>query len=200
MFPSKSPLDCHFDGLPGDGLVATNRCGLSIAALIARKGRIDDLAKIVDCHYGINLPRGPFRTTLGAHAFLGLSRESWLVISDQARSLEIELRNLVADTASVVDQSDAYGVLHLSGAKLRNTLLKMLPLDLHPKAFPVGYVASSVASHVAIRLWRLDDAPDGSPTFEVAIGRSFVRTFWLSFIECAGEFGVTAVSSSRAHP
>ncbi len=196
MLPCQSPLAHHFEAIRGTGLVATDRCGLSIAMLVARNGRIEELAKAVEGRYGIELPFGPSRSAFGPYAFLGVSRDSWLVVSEQASRLETELRNVVAKAASVADQSDAYGVLQLSGPKLRNVLPKMLPLDLHPKAFPVGHVASTVAAHVAVRLWRLDDAPDGSPTCEVAIGRSFVRTFWFVFSECAAEIGATTASAS----
>jgi sarcosine oxidase subunit gamma len=88
------------------------------------------------------------------------------------------LKSAVGDTASVVDQSDAYGVLRLTGPKLRETLAKLVPLDLHPRVFKVGDVAATVAAHIGVSLWRLEDDADSQPTFELAVARSMAASLW----------------------
>jgi len=97
--------------------------------------------------------------------------------------------------ASVSDQSSGYALLRLTGPKLRDALAKMLPIDLHERAFATGDVASTLASHVGVTLWRLEDGADGSPVFEIAMFRSLAGSFWHALTSSAAEFGlvVTAV-------
>jgi sarcosine oxidase gamma subunit len=52
-------------------------------------------------------------------------------------------------------------------------------------------VASTVASHIGITLWRLDDAADATPVFEVAVFRSLAGSFWHALAQSAAEFGLS---------
>jgi len=101
------------------------------------------------------------------------------------------LQHSIGDLASISDQSDAYALLRLTGPRLLDTLAKLIPIDLHPRAFGPGVTASTLASHIAVTLWRLEDAEDGSPTFELAVFRSFTAAFWHALAESAAEFGFT---------
>jgi sarcosine oxidase subunit gamma len=98
------------------------------------------------------------------------------------------LQEAVGDAASVADQSSGYAILRMTGPKLRETLAKILPLDLHPHCFAAGDVASTLASHVGATLWRLEDADD-SPVFEIAVFRSLAGSFWHTLTDSAAEFG-----------
>ena len=60
-------------------------------------------------------------------------------------------------------------------------------------AFTVGNVAVTSVSHLGAIIWRLDDAPDGRPVFEIAVARSLIESFhhWLD--HSAAEFGLATV-------
>ncbi len=90
----------------------------------------------------------------------------------------VALREVIGDLASISDQSDAYAILRLAGTQLRDTLAKIVAIDLHPRAFGPGAVASTMASQIGATLWRLEDDADGSPVFEIAVPRSLAQSFW----------------------
>ena len=99
--------------------------------------------------------------------------------------------------AAVTDQSDGYAVLRLTGPRLRDTLAKLIPIDVHPRAFKIGDVAATVAFHVGATFWRLDDGPDGAPVIEVAVFRSLAGSFWHALSDSAAEFGFAADGSGQ---
>jgi sarcosine oxidase subunit gamma len=68
-------------------------------------------------------------------------------------------------------------------------LAKILPIDLHPRAFAPGDVASTTASHIGATLWRLEDSAEGLPVFEIAVFRSLAGSFWDTLTRSAAEFG-----------
>jgi methylglutamate dehydrogenase subunit D len=109
----------------------------------------------------------------------------------------LRLKEAIGDLAAVSDQSSGYAILRLTGPKVRDTLAKMLPIDLHERAFAAGDVAATNASHVGVTLWRLDNAADGSPVFEITLFRSFVGSFWHTLASSAAEFGLVVASISR---
>ena len=94
--------------------------------------------------------------------------------------------------ASVIAQTDGLAVLRLSGSRVRDTFAKGLPIDLDPRVFAVGDVASSILAHIGVTIWRADET-----AYDVAVPRSFAADFshWLA--ESAGEFGL-AVGGGEA--
>ena len=72
---------------------------------------------------------------------------------------------------------------------MRDALAKLIPIDVHPRAFEVGDVASTVASHIGVTLWRVADQPDAAPVFEIIMFRSLARSFWHALTEAAAEYG-----------
>jgi sarcosine oxidase subunit gamma len=163
----------------GHGLAASERAGLRIASLCVRRGQRAALQERVTGRLGVALPNGARRVTAGVVSAAGTGPGSWLLMCENGGNAWIAaLKSAVGDTASVVDQSDAYGVLRLTGPKLRETLAKLVPLDLHPRVFKVGDVAATVAAHIGVSLWRLEDDADSQPTFELAVARSMAASLW----------------------
>jgi methylglutamate dehydrogenase subunit D len=159
-------------------MIITTRDDLGIAKILARRGQVAALAQQVQAHFGIDLPREPRRNSSGAAAVLGLGPETWLATGDQgSNDFALTLKPLLGSCASICDQSDAYAVLRLSGPNLREILAKLIPIDLHPRVFPVGQVSETVAAHIGVILWRLEDAADGSSVFELAVPRSLSVSF-----------------------
>ena len=175
----------------GHGVIATDRDGLGLATVAARKGQGPALGQRVKERFGLLLPDGPHRQAAGGVSLAGTGPGMWLAAregggNDFAAALEAQ----IGDLAAVTDQSDGYAVLRLAGPDVRNALAKLIPLDLHARAFKPGDVASTVASHMGVTLWRLDDAPDGSPVFEIAVFRSLAGSFWHALSQNAAQFGL----------
>jgi len=57
------------------------------------------------------------------------------------------------------------------------------------RAHSSGQVASTVAAHIGVTLWRLPDEAQEAAVFEVLMFRSLARSFWHALAEAAGEHG-----------
>ncbi len=174
------------------GVIVGDRDGLGLATVIVKRGQIDALAQRIRERYEIELPRGNVRKQAHGVAFAGLGPETWLATSEKGgNEFPALLREQIGALASISDQSDGYAVLRLTGTRVRDTLAKLILIDVHPRAFRHGDVASTVASHIGITLWRLDDAADGTPVFEIAVFRSLAENFWHVLAQSAAEFGLS---------
>jgi methylglutamate dehydrogenase subunit D len=165
---------------PADsGLVVTERQGLAIASVSVRRAQRAALQERVAVHFGLVLPDDARRVTAGPISAAGTGPGSWLLArEDDGNTWIPDLRSAVGDTASVADQSDAYAILRLSGPALRETLAKLVPLDLHPRAFRIGDVAATLAAQIGALLWRIDDGADGHSVIELAVYRSMAASLW----------------------
>lgn len=168
--------------------------GLGLATVIVRRGQLPALTERVRDRFGMVLPQGACRTEAEGLAFARTGPEVWLAMRDSGDGFAEFLADEIGAAASVSDQSAGYAVLRLSGPKVVENLAKIIPVDLHPRAFKPGDVASTVASHIGVTLWRSEDAPDGSPVFYVAVFRSFAAGFWQALAESAAEFGFASES------
>jgi len=175
----------------GRGVIATDRDGLGLATVAMRKGQGLLLSQRIRDVFGIELPNGPRRRSAGRVAFAGTGPDVWLASQEQgAIGFAAALERDLGAAASVSDQSDGYAVLRLAGPMVRNTLAKLVSIDVHPRAFKVGDVASTMAFHMGVMLWRLEDGSDDSPVFEIAVFRSLAGSFWHALAESAAEFGL----------
>jgi heterotetrameric sarcosine oxidase gamma subunit len=155
----------------------SERDGLGIATVLVRKGKTAALAERLREHFQIELPQGPRRATSGTVAVMGIAPEAWLATQEQGgNAFATSLKKVVGELASISDQSDGYRVWRLSGPKARDILCRIVPIDVHPRAFKVGDSAVTAAAHMGTLLWRIEDA-DGWPVFETAIFRSFAGSF-----------------------
>jgi heterotetrameric sarcosine oxidase gamma subunit len=170
------------------GLFITGRHGLGLATVLVRKGRSASLAERVRENFHIELPDRPYRAMAGEITFVGVGPGAWLATHEQGdKALAAALGPTIGDLVSISDQSDGYAVLRLSGPKVRETLCKLVPLDVHPRAFEVGAVAATAAAHMPVILWRLQDSDNGAPVFELAIYRSFSEGLGRFLSESAAE-------------
>jgi methylglutamate dehydrogenase subunit D len=171
------------------GVVVTDRDGLGLATVMARRGQVELLARRIRETYSMELPRTNCRKEAHRIAFAGIGPETWLATCERGNNeFAASLRAQIGTLASISDQTDGYAVLRLSGPQVRNALGKLIPIDVHPRAFRSGDTASTVAAHVGVTIWRLD-SPDDAPVFEVAVFRSLAVSFWHALAESAAEFG-----------
>lgn len=162
----------------GDGVIAVERTRLGMAAVMVRRGRSGELLQRVERHFGIALTDAPMRYGSGPLSLIGTGNGKWLAVCENpASDFIVELRRALEGSASVADQSHAYGVLRLSGPALLATLEKGVRIDLSPRAFPVGRAAVTTIAHLGVVLWKVDD----TPIFDIAVARSVAGDFchWL---------------------
>jgi heterotetrameric sarcosine oxidase gamma subunit len=140
----------------GVGVTAVERAGFAAASVLARKGQAGAAAKALAAVAGAIVPDGPKRVTAGGLTVLGTGPGAWLVLAERP-SLVADLAASLASVAAVVDQSDAYAVLALSGPRLTEVLQTGVRVDLHPSGFSADDVAVTAVAHVGVILWMSDD-------------------------------------------
>jgi sarcosine oxidase subunit gamma len=176
-------------GKPGGepGVVIQERVGLGLATVAARKGQADALKAAVASAYGVDLPVSSRFARGASVSFIGYGPGQWLAVSEQlanealARDLAQHLKGL----ASISDQSGGRTVLRVSGPRARDVLAKGLPIDLDPRAFPLGSAATSTISLMGVQLWQTDD----TRSYDITIFRSVSASFWRWLTASAGEYG-----------
>lgn len=184
-----------FAGLPavlgsGGGVTATERNGLGIARIAARRGQALEVAHRLREQFGLGPPDGPMSVSRAGVRIAGIGRATWLATRDEGgNAFAQSLRSSLGESASVCDQSDAYVILRLTGPKVRATLAKLVPVDVHERTFRMGDVAQTVCGYLNVVLWRLEDTPQGDPTFEIWVGRSLAGSLHQAISHGAAEFG-----------
>jgi heterotetrameric sarcosine oxidase gamma subunit len=182
----------------GGGVTVSDRDGLGLASLLTLKGQRVTVAERLATAYGIALPDGPNRVAVDDVAVIGTGPGKWLAVREgAANGLAVDLAALLEGAAAVADQSDGYAVLRLQGPALRQVLAKGVAIDLHDLAFLVNQAAVTAIAHIGVIVWRLDDGPDGSPVFEIALFRSMAGSFMHWLESSAGEFGLKVVNSTE---
>ena len=136
--------------------------------------------------FGVALPDGPRRVTRGHVTFAGVGPDQWIASAEgaEAAGFAARLRARIGPFAAVSDQSDARLVLRLSGPRVRDVLAKGVPVDLHPKVFKPGDVASTLVAYIGVQIDMLDDA-----TYQLTAPRSMAGSFWSWLSASAAEFG-----------
>jgi methylglutamate dehydrogenase subunit D len=175
------------------GIVISELAGLGLATVACRKGQIGALGAAVRDAYGVELPESS-RFAQGSKVnFIGYGPGQWLAVSESlanetlARDLSAKLKGL----ASVSDQSGGRTVLRISGPRARDVLAKGLPIDLDPRAFPLGSAATTAISHIGVQLWQGDDTRG----YDLAIFRSLSESFWRWLSASAAGYGYEVVTS-----
>jgi sarcosine oxidase subunit gamma len=173
------------------GLTIAER-GMAAANVIARRGQAEACAAAVAASYGVTLPTGPRRAASGAVAFAGVGPGRWIATAEgeAAVGFVAQLRSRIGTVAAIMDQSDARLVVDLSGPRVRDALAKGVAVDLHPRVFKVGDVATTLVAHIGVQIEMLDD----SPIYRLAAPRSMAGSFWSWLTASAAEFGYDVAS------
>ncbi len=167
-----------FEPVPArDGLEITEIVGRSIAMIVARGGAETALRERVQQSYGLALPEGPACAATAGTAFLGMGPGRWLAVRDKGAAGEPF--GSLADVAAVIEQSGAYAVVSITGSRASRTLARAVPIDLDPRSFPVGRVASTLIEHMGMTIVATDA---DRPAFEIYVARSLAGSFahWLA--------------------
>jgi heterotetrameric sarcosine oxidase gamma subunit len=174
------------EGAPG--VILREIAGLALATVIACKGEAKAVAEVAKDAFGLELPTTPRWVERDGIAFLWAGPEQWLAMAGPGRppgQFEAMLGGVFDGHAAVSEQSDGRTIIRIAGPQARDALAKGLPIDLHPRAFKPGDTALTLAAHIGLQIWQLDDAP----TYEIAVFRGFARSFWQFLLEAAAEYG-----------
>ena len=172
------------------------RLDLEIATVMSRG---DDRALAAKIHgeFGLPLPSTPRRVSNGVKALVGIGPGVWLAVFRGASPLMAsELASSLAGFASVADQTSAYAVLRISGAFARELLSRGAFIDFDPSVFGPGSAAVTTISHIGVTIWQIDE----TPTFEIALFRSFADSFWHWMMATSTALGVGLVRDGRSAP
>ena len=182
----------RMDGEPG--VVLTERADLAALVLLASPAADRPLQETLKPR-GIELPAvGRWSAHRGA-TVIWTAPGQWLAVGPPGpvRGLETALRGSGAACWTVA-ADDARCLIGVSGPSARDTLAKVLPLDLHPRAFRPGDAAVTLAGGFPVTIWQTGEVP----SYEVAVPRSYAASFWRWLTDSAAEYGWVAENSSAA--
>lgn len=185
-------LAFHHGGLGAKRIALTLRNDVSLATIMTRRDTQPVLARKVQAEFGLALPGPLERAGTDSFALAWAAPGQWLAIAGgtDRSSFETRLTSALSGAASISNQSDGRTIIRIAGECSREVLAKGIPIDLHPSNFRPGSSAVTVAAHIGVHFWQLDDAP----TYEFAVFRSFAAAFLTFLIECSSEFGFTLAS------
>jgi sarcosine oxidase subunit gamma len=153
-------------------------------SFMAAVGRVLDLL----------LPGEPGTSAAKAQiAALWLGPDEWLVTcpAGDLPGLVGSLGEALAEThAAVTDITDGRVAFRVAGPSARDVLAKGCPLDLHPRAFPIGSCAQSLLAKASVLIHLLDDDDERGPSFDVYVARSFAHYLWMWLEDAGREYGV----------
>ena len=119
---------------------------------------------------GLGFPKPNTFTTTGSATLVWTAR-------DQAFLIGIAPPEMTG--AALTDQTDGWAVLRLDGPSADEMLMRVYPLDLRVRAFPVGCGARAPLNHMPSILAR--SAPH---VFDIMVFRSMARTAWHELEVC----------------
>lgn len=150
---SEPPLAGYDETVGGIRLAAPE--GLAIVSVALPLGGEAAAEKAVKAAYGATLPEVGQSVVAGDARLVRLGVDQGLVIFTHT---EPNAESLVAvklkGKAYTTDQTDVWAGLEISGARCREALERICPLDLHPEAFAVDRAARTVMEHLGVLIIR----------------------------------------------
>lgn len=171
-----------FPAMPG---VQAKHCDVSLATLVAGRNGQTALSEAVKAAVHVSLPKAAF-VQGGELGFVGTGPGRWTVCSDQSADALLEtLERIAGAAASVTDQSDGVVVYELTGPKVRETLAKLVDIDVDAAVFKAGSAATTHVALIGSTFWQIDDRP----TIRMTVARSYAPAFLRALAGAAAEYG-----------
>jgi sarcosine oxidase subunit gamma len=160
--------------------------GLSLTELpscskISMRGDVDAMSAAVEAVAGVSAVSGANRFSV-ASGNAGDNTLYWMgpderllhsTNSDAPAVVKALKEKLPAGKSAVVDVSDYYTVLHMSGEKARDVLASGTPFDVHPDIFRQGDCAQIRFGSASILLACVGDA-----SYDLQVRWSFAEYLW----------------------
>lgn len=178
------------DRLPGEGVAGPEPVTFEIPPFCPKlvlRGE-EAVASRAGEVLGFPLPRLLEMGEGAAARALRLGPDAWLLVlrTGEAGELAARLRQaLEGSHHAVVEASERFEGLAVSGARAREVLNAGCALDLHPSAFPPRRTARTLLGKATVVLAR----PEADDRFELFVERSFAPYLWLFLTNAAREFG-----------
>lgn len=160
--------------------------------LVLRANPDDTQLAQIEKILGVALPTTPLTSVDNASvkeeiSVRWVSPDEWFIVvpATAAFKLESDFQATVPGHYSLVNVSGGYTILQLAGESVVEVLKKSMPIDVHPSAFPIGKVVSSVFAKSGAMLRRT-----GDNEFELIVRRSFADYFWLWIQDASMEYGL----------
>lgn len=175
---------------PGPEPVAVRE--LPPAGLLLLRGGPEACARASEV-LGFDLPTEPMRTSHGGGArALWLGPDEWLLAFPReaaSNTLAALAPALAGLHHALVPVGERFVGIGLAGARARDALAALCPLDLHPRAFPPGRVVRTLLGKVEVVLHRPETEAAAGDGFELHVGRSMAPYAWRCLEVAAAEFG-----------
>lgn len=126
------------------------------------------------------LPQGPGWVRLGQATVLWTGPGQWLCFHPPEQDLPVA-------AAQRTPMPGARRVFEVSGPDARDRLARILPIDLHPRAFPHGAAAATLGAHLPLLVWRDGEA------FRLACFRSYGESLRAALV--AAQRGASTASA-----
>lgn len=127
---------------------------------------------------GLNLPLEAHTCAQnGKLTCFWLGPNEWLVhfpidkLDSTINSLKSALKGI---HSAVVDVSDYFTILRLSGEQSSELLMKACPLDLHANEFPIAMASQTRFGHASILLHKID----ATPSYDIQVRWSYTEYVW----------------------
>jgi heterotetrameric sarcosine oxidase gamma subunit len=167
------------------GVNARPRNGLGTISLATPRGGAAALAQALHDHARLAPPEPGCWVGDDALALLWCAPGQFLAVGDTV--VVQRLADALRGAALLIDLTGARTVVRLSGPSVREVLARVVPLDLHPRGMAPGRVAATVAAHIGVQIWQIDDAPSYDLAGPVSFAGSLLRA-----LELAGASAVSA--------
>jgi sarcosine oxidase subunit gamma len=138
------------------------------AAGIAGFRNRDRFIEAMRAEFGTDIPTSPRFIQSGDVTLSCLGPARYLATAPKTVDLHGRLSKALDGIAAITEQSDLWTLFALSGEHVRDTLARVVPIDLDPAKFRVGDLALTRGGHLDVRLWRL-----GDESYEIAVARSY---------------------------
>lgn len=169
------------------GVIIAERANLQMVSLAVTAPHLPAVFEAMQAEWRLTLPVAPRYVEGQGLAAVWAGPEHWVILAEPGEDLLAILQSRLGELAALTEQGDGRCVVRIHGPSVRETLAKLLPIDLHPRAFAEGDAALTVAAHIHMHLWQVD----ARPTYDIAVFRSYAGSFFAALTTAAAEYGVT---------
>ncbi len=135
-----------------------------ITSITPRKSQINNTYTDLNAALGLKYPAPNRSTGKASDRLVWMGHDTAFLIGDKPDKTLTKL-------ASVVDQSDGWVIIRLTGQECENVLARLIPIDLRPLHFKRAHTARTELKHMTVSVTRI-----GPTTFDIMGMRSFART------------------------
>lgn len=145
---------------------------ITSVSLTAWPGEAPALAERLRAAVGLKLAEARRWTEAGELVCIWLGPDHWQIEREGTHDLARMLAVAAGPHGGVIDVTDARAVLRIAGSASRSILSRLLPLDLHPRAFGPHHAASTLAAHISVQIRQID----ATPTYHLACPCSYANS------------------------